>query len=210
MHKIYLTGTIIFDLEDLTKKHAEQSSWKKTAMVLFEPDKTSGHKGICEYYCWFIKKRFNLDLTVPIRGAHISFINDRMDEMTSHCNTKDERLELWEKVKKKWNGKKVEIPIDLRPYTSTKTHWWLIMPHDERWILQQIRDELGFINPKTGLSRPYFGMHMTIGRAVDKRPDELFNLWKKGVDDSERYVKIKRMNEHHSEYIIKLMNNGFI
>jgi len=38
-------------------------------MVFFEGD-------VAEYYAWFIKKRYNLILNKPLRGAHISFIND--------------------------------------------------------------------------------------------------------------------------------------
>ena len=56
-----------------------------------------------------------------------------------------------------WNGKKINIVLDLDPRTDGRT-WWLNIPHDERGGLQAIRDELG-------LGRPYFGMHMSIGYA---------------------------------------------
>ena len=101
---ITLEGTIYFDPEDKTNKHKSQTSWKKMAMVIFKGD-------ICQYYAWFIKKRFGIDLSRPLRGAHISFINDSIDEMTTHCNTTSERRALWEKVKKKYHRKKISCII---------------------------------------------------------------------------------------------------
>jgi len=188
-----LEGTIYFDPKDLTNKHKTQTSWKRMAMVIIKGD-------VCEYYAWFIKKRFNLDLSKPLRGAHISFINDSIDDMTTHCNTKAEKRALWEKVKKKYHRKKIKVVLDLRPYIETP-HWWLIVPHSERGELQAIRDELGFINRKTGLSRPYFGMHMTIGSAVNKKSD---------VKNDTSGVTAKKMNLAHSDYIKGLIDKGHI
>lgn len=188
-----LEGTIYFDPEDVTNKHKSQASWKKMAMVVFNGD-------VAEYYAWFIKKRFNLDLSKPLRGAHISFINDSIDEMTTHCKTTAERQALWSKVKKKYHKKKINVVLDLRPHIETP-HWWLIVPHSERGELQAIRDELGFINKKTGLSRPYFGMHMTIGTAVDKRSD---------IKNDAGAANAKVMNIAHSDYIKGLVNKGFL
>jgi hypothetical protein len=198
MNTITLKGKIFFDLKDLTKKHQKQSSWKKTAMVLFEPDRVDGNRvynGICEYYCWFVKKRFDLDLTTPIRGAHVSFINDHVRDM--------KYPEKWEEVKNKWEGKEVEVVIDLRPHTSTKTHWWFIVPHSERGGLQSIRNELG-------MDKPYYGMHMTIGRAVDKTPSENYYHWNDRENKSGTALNIKKMNEEHSKYIIRLLKDGFV
>jgi hypothetical protein len=69
-------------------------------------------------------------------------------------------LNTWEEVKKKWNGKKIDIVLDLEPKTDDRT-WWLNIPHDERDGLQAIRSELG-------LGKPFFGMHMSIGYANEK------------------------------------------
>jgi hypothetical protein len=193
LETITLEGTIYFDPEDKTNKHKSQTSWKKMAMVIIKGDVT-------QYYAWFIKKRFGLDLTKPLRGAHISFINDSIDEMTTHCKTKAEKRALWEKVKKKYHRKKIQIVLDIKPHIETP-HWWLIVPHSERGELQAIRDELGFINRKTGLSKPFFGMHMTIGSAVDKRSD---------VKNDAGGTNAKLMNLAHSVYIKKLIDKGQI
>lgn len=100
-------------------------------------------------------------LNKPLRGAHISFINDSMRDLTQNGKISEtETLNTWEEVKKKWNGKKINIVLDLDPRTDGRT-WWLNIPHDERGGLQAIRDELG-------LGRPYFGMHMSVGYANEK------------------------------------------
>jgi hypothetical protein len=171
-NRITLTGKINFEPEDKTKKHLNQASWKKIAMVLIDGD-------ITEYYAWFIQKRYNLILNKPLRGAHVSFINDSMRDLTQNGKISEaEALNTWEEVKKKWNGKKIDIVLDLDPKTDDRA-WWLNIPHDEREALQAIRSELG-------LGKPYFGMHMSIGRARD------------GV------------MEDHSKYLHECIKNGFI
>jgi hypothetical protein len=70
-----------------------------------------------------------------------------------------------------------KIQVDLEPRTDDRI-WWLIIPHDERNEIQSIRDELG-------LSRPFFGLHMSIGYANEK-------------------------NIEHSIYIHELIKNNFI
>ena len=75
MEKILLTGRIEFEPENVTKKQNLQASWKHVAMVLFDGD-------ITDYYAWFIKKRYNLILNKPLRGGHVSFINDSFKEMS--------------------------------------------------------------------------------------------------------------------------------
>ena len=189
---IKLTGKILFDPEDVTSKHANQSSWKKVAMVLFEGD-------VCEYYAWFIKKRFNLTLHKPVRGSHITFINDSMRDLTKNGKLEDSHvLESWEKVKERWDGKQIEVYLNLIPGTDSleneDCHWWLIVPQDKRQELQSIRDELG-------LGKPFFGLHMTIGRAVDSTSVSNFEP---GV------MKAKEMSVEHSIYIHSLIKNGFI
>ena len=178
---VTLTGKILFDPEDKTNKHANQSSWKKVAMVLISGD-------VCEYYSWFLKKRFNLKLHKPLRGAHVTFINDRASDMNGK----------WEEIKAKWNGKKIEVVIDLTPKTDSSEpksdyHWWFNIPHEDREELQIIRSELG-------LGKPFFGLHMTIGRAVDHTTD-YFEI---GV------MKAKEMCVEHSIYLHKLYKGGFI
>jgi hypothetical protein len=156
--RITLTGRIGFEPEDKTNKHLFQSSWKKIAMVFIEGD-------VCEYYAWFLQKRYNITLNKPIRGAHVSFINDSMRDLTQNNEkSQEEILQLWEDVKNKWDGKEIDIVLDLNPKTNDRI-WWLNIPNEEREGLQAIRNELG-------LGRPYFGMHMSIGYANDKNIEQ--------------------------------------
>lgn len=181
---IKIKGIIKFDPPDKTNKHKSQSEWKKVAMIFFEGD-------LCEYYAWFIKKRYNITLHKPLRKAHITFINDKVSEMNGK----------WESVKEKWNGKEIEVYIDIEPRTDsaeskgrTTHNWWLNVPQDKREELHSIREELG-------LGRPYFGLHMTIGRAVNFVPDGKFE---NGA------ARAKEMNVEQSMYIHDLFLKGFI
>ncbi len=168
---ITLIGKIVFEPENKTKKHHAQSSWKRLAMVNFNCD-------VAEYYAWFILRRFNLPLNKPLRGAHISFINDSIKDFSNNgTKTIDEINSEWERVKKKWNNKKVEIKLEISPRTDSK-YWWLRVSDESRIHLQEIREELG-------LSKPYWGLHMTIGHANDK-------------------------NLFHSKYIHKLIEQKYI
>lgn len=147
MNEIKLIGKIQFEPENVTNKQMAQSSWKKVAFVLIGGDE-------CEYYAWFIKKRYDLILNVPVRKSHISFIND------SHRDLGEFGLSQWESVKKKWDNKSIEVILstDVR---SNSLHWWLVMPHEHRGELLNIRAELG-------LGKPFFGIHMSIGYANPK------------------------------------------
>jgi hypothetical protein len=167
--RITLTGRIGFEPEDKTNKHLFQSSWKKIAMVFIEGD-------VCEYYAWFLQKRYDITLNKPIRGAHVSFINDSMRDLTQNNDKSEEEiLKLWEDVKAKWDSKEIDIVLDLNPKTDDRI-WWLDIPNEEREGLQAIRNELG-------LGRPYFGMHMSIGYANEKNIEQstyIHELIKKG------------------------------
>lgn len=152
--RITLTGKIGFEPEDRTNKHLLQSSWKKIAMVFIEGD-------ICEYQAWFLKKRYDITLNKPIRGAHVSFINDSINDLSINGTRTPEEIEsVWENVKSKWDGKEIDIVLDLNPKTNSRI-WWLNIPHEERVGLQSIRNELG-------LDKPFFGLHMSIGYTNEK------------------------------------------
>ena len=171
-----IKGTIVFDPPNITSKHERQDSWKKVAMVEFEGD-------IKKYYRWFIKKRFHLFLGESIRKAHVTFIND---------HKKDIKMHKWDMVKKRWDGKKIEIELSTDVDTDG-TNWWLIVPHESREDLHNIRAELG-------LGRPYFGLHMTFGVARDAK------------DDSDNFennaIRALRRNEEHSKYVRRLIKKG--
>jgi len=174
---ITVTGVIEFDPENRTKKHEAQGSWKRVAMVKFPKS------DLCGYYAWFINKRYNLPLAEPLRFSHISFINDR----ESDTNGK------WEEVKKTWNGKKVNVTLSVDAKTDA-THWWLIVPEEERKQFDTIRTELG-------LSDPYFDYHMSIGYARDSHDN---------IDHGNNAVKAIRQNEAHARYIHELIKKGRI
>jgi len=139
-----ITGKILFDPKDKTKKHTKQSYWKRTSMIMFNCD-------VDNYYAWFIQKRYNLVLNQPLRGAHISFINDRF--------TGDE--DTWNSIKNKWDGKLLTITLDENVKSDGK-YWWLDVTEESRSSLHLIRTELGLTE------RPYFGLHLSIGYANEK------------------------------------------
>lgn len=154
MDRILLTGRIEFEPENITKKHNQQASWKHMALVLLDGD-------ITEYYSWFIKKRYNLTLNRPIRGAHISFINDSYKDMSLKGKRSiNDVKQVWNTVKKKWDGVEVPIMLNTEPRTDDK-YWWLGVSHQHRDRLHGIRSELG-------LGKPFWGLHMTIGYANEK------------------------------------------
>ncbi len=150
-HEVTYKGIIQFDLENLTNKHIKQADWKKTCMLLLEGE-------IFQYYQWFILKRYNLQLNKPLRESHISFINDRFTDVKGE--TLENKELLWNSIKSKYNGKEMNITLNVDVRTNAE-HWWLNVVESSRNDLQLIRNELG-------LSLPYFGLHMTVGHANEK------------------------------------------
>jgi hypothetical protein len=188
---IKFKGKILFDPEEMTSKQGRQSEWKKFAMVVLEPDLNLGEKGITDYYAWFFRKRFNIPLHRPLRGAHVTIINDR----ASDTNGK------WEEVKSKWDGKEIDIYLHVDPFLGIKNRmgnyvdWWLTVPYEYRDELGAIRMELGL------LAKPYFGFHMTIGTAINFYP-------KTGKEINA--TKAKGMFEEHSRYIIEMAQGDLL
>ena len=154
-HEITIYGKIIFEPEDKTRKHTAQSSWKRMAMLHID------HGDLADYYAWFVLKRYNLPLNKPLRGSHISFINDSLRDFSVNNTRNIEEINtIWEAVKLKWDKKKVAVILDISPRFG-KEHWWLRVTDETREKLQEIRTELG-------LGKPFWGMHMTIGYANEK------------------------------------------
>ena len=142
MNVVEVIGTIVFDPENMTKKHDAHAVWKRVAMLMIDCD-------ISDYYAWFLKKRFSISLHSPQRGAHITFINDRTRDMNDQ----------WDRVKREWNGKNIAVRISTDARTDAE-YWWLnLLPSAD---LTSIRTELG-------LGDPFFKYHLTIGRAVNCR-----------------------------------------
>lgn len=158
---IKLKGTIVFDPKDVTRKHKKQAAWKKVAMVMFEKDHQSQ---IPQYYAWLIKKRYNLELNRPLRGAHVSFINDSVRDIAKGLGvSEDEAYQKWEEIKDMWDGQEVEVYFDPDARTNGE-HWWLMVPEEKRKDLHGIRAQLG-------LGRPFYGLHMSIGYANERNID---------------------------------------
>jgi hypothetical protein len=130
-------GVIEFDPIDVTKKHIKQSEWKKTVIAKIDVD-------LSEYYYWFIKKRYNINLATPLRDTHLTLINDRLEGNGDAYKT----------AKRLYSGKVIDIQynIDVR---SEGTQWWLRAKSSDAIY---IRKEAGFT------PEPFFNFHITIGR----------------------------------------------
>jgi hypothetical protein len=133
-----IKGNIKFDPVNLTKKHNNQSSWKKTAIVNFSCD-------TADYYSWFLKKRFNLYLSKPIRSTHFTVINDKYDNS-----------ELWNQYVGLLQDKEIRINYYPELIRTNGKHWWIKADSDDA---RNIRSFIG-LDPN-----PYFGFHITIGIA---------------------------------------------
>ncbi len=195
-------GTIIFDPKDRTAKHKAQASWKKIAMVEFGGD-------MCEYYAWFIKKHYGITLNQPLRGPHISFINDHVNDLNGgfydkkNSGTEKERHAMWEALKKKYHKTKIDVVVSCEVQTNGE-HWWLRIEHEHRVGMQAIRDEIGLPIPnlgknKDGSLKP-LGIHLTLGYPVDGRVNE--EEFEPGVK------KAGRMNLTNSMEIYKKIKKG--
>lgn len=135
-----LRGKIEFDPINITKKHEGQSSWKKIVIVKFNDD-------ICEYYSWFLKTRFDLILNKPLRGSHITIINDRCDD------------DIYIQAREIFNNKEIIFeydPIYIR--SNDKGHWWI----------RAYSQDAANIRNVMGLNDPFFGLHLTIGKANEQ------------------------------------------
>lgn len=137
-NKFKISGKIIFDPVDLTRKHKDQSKWKKSVIVLID------NIDFCKYYSWFVKKRYNLELQMPLRGLHFTIINDKVSDHKKYLRAKD-----------KYNKKNITITHDINIRTDSK-HWWF---KAECELAKEVRKSCG-LPPD-----PYWGFHITVGRA---------------------------------------------
>lgn len=163
-------GIIEFSPEDKTKKHINQSAWKRVAMIRTNCD-------MDRYYSWFLKKRFNLELNKNLRGTHVTFISDKLNN------------NIFEQASAIFNGKEIDFYVETEPRTNGN-HWWLRVYCPEA---ESIREAMG-------LSRePYFGLHLTIGHAVEKYPDN--------IESENSAIKAKKDYLEHSNYIYQCCVN---
>jgi hypothetical protein len=143
---------IKFDPIDVTNKHKKQASWKRVAMIQFYDDSDI-------YYQWFLCRRYNLKINRPLRGSHVTFINDSKKEITGD----------WYELKKKYHNTEISVTLDLEPKTDSNNegsslHWWLKIPEENRGQIHSIREEIG-------LGRPYWGLHMSLGYVNEKHQE---------------------------------------
>ena len=227
-HVISYTGKILFEPENKTKKHMAQASWKKIAMILFEGD-------VAEYYSWFMKNRFNLELNKPLRGAHVTFINDGVNGLNNSVGTLEEKEAVWEALKTKWDGKEISVTFNLRPFNdldieSDEDDEVEELDADEKlkadkklqtdlkklsrtyhwWLIvdHKFRNELHEIRSEVGLAKPYFGLHMTFGILTQN-----FKLDKDGnpiLDSNGKKISIFNHQLEHAKYLNVLHEKGFI
>ena len=132
---------IEFNPKNVTTKHDKQSSWKKTVICNSGDD-------LEEYYAWFLKKRFNLIFNKPLRGSHITIINDKVDN-----------IEAFNTAKEIWHGRDTIFTFEPDEIRSNGEHWWIKVYNDE---VARIRTVAG-LNPQ-----PYFNLHLTIGLMNEK------------------------------------------
>jgi hypothetical protein len=136
-----IIGKIEFDPINVTRKHDTQSTWKKVAIVKFDINDDT-----YAYYSCFLKKRFNLNLNKPLRGTHLTIINDIVDD------------EFYKMGRELFHGKDIKIQYDPSIIRSNKKgHWWLKSYCNDA---HNIRSVMG-LDPN-----PYFGLHITIGLAT--------------------------------------------
>jgi len=164
-----------FDPPHLIKKHEVQGEWKKTAICNVGDD-------IDQYYSWFLKKRFNLSLIKPMRGSHITIINDKLYDEQKYLQ-----------AKQIFNGKKIVFdydPAEIRGGINPKGEgfWWLKVYNTD---IEAIREFAG-LNRK-----PFFNLHLTLG-AVQQE-------WKKGIKNGPPPLEDIQIHQLHSEYIVRQM-----
>ena len=118
MDRFETYGKIVFDPVDFTTKQKKQASWKKVAMIIIDDG------DMAAYYRWFLNKRYNLILNPPLRGSHITIINDSVKDI-------GDGLAKWDLLKSQWDGQIVPVVLETEIKSDSK-HWWLNIPHDER------------------------------------------------------------------------------
>jgi hypothetical protein len=85
-------------------------------------------------------------LNKPLRGTHVTIINDRCDD------------EIYSQARQLFHGKEITLLLDPTNIRSNdKGHWWLKVYCDDA---KNIRTAMG-LTPD-----PYFGLHLTIGLAT--------------------------------------------
>ncbi len=218
---ISLKGKIEFEPEHRTRKQSLQSSWKKVAMIVFKDDTEA-------YYRWFFNNRFNINLLSTVRGAHVTFISDSLGRIGNESDSLEMKEEKWNSLKKKWDGKEIEVTLNLRPFydlnsdwekdipvilteeeiadgkiqkVSHTYHWWLIGDH-------KFRDESHSIRAEIGLPKPFLGLHMTFGVLTQNYKFDKNN--KLALDSKGQPIPIFNPDIEHAKQLHKLYEKDLI
>jgi hypothetical protein len=135
-----LVSKIQFDPVNVTNKHEKQSSWKSVCICNIEGD-------IHLYYAWFLKKRFNLVLNPPLRGAHVTIINDRLEDKT-----------FYNLAKQQFNNKELIFQYNPKKIRTNGDHWWISVDCEDAKTIREV----------CGLDRePFMRFHLTLGYAAE-------------------------------------------
>ena len=135
-----IAAKLRFDPTHKTKKHYAQASWKRIVVAQLNCD-------MHLYYAWFLKRRFNLNLVQPLRGAHITIVSDIMDE------------NIFQQAKPIFDKKEIKFQYEPSEIRSNGIHWWLKVYSQDA---VNIRTAMG-LSPN-----PYFGLHLTLGHVNDE------------------------------------------
>lgn len=146
---IHIKGKIQFNPPDSTTKHHKQASWKRMVIINI-PGETH------LLYNWFINRRYSFTLNPPLRGTHLSLVNDSIRDFKDPS--------IWESMKQKWDGKEIEIQYDV-DVRSNGIHWYLKVSPETEALLDSIRAELT-------LGKPYYSYHITIGNCNNKNIEQ--------------------------------------
>lgn len=100
--------------------------------------------GITEYYAWWLRRRYGIEVAKPAWGTHITVVSDK-------DRVKD--VKKFNELKQKLNGRIISIPHDV----VLKKQWqfWVLEVKPTEDMLE-IRRELGL--------KENFPFHITIGR----------------------------------------------
>ena len=152
MDLIQSSGKLIFDPVNRTNKHNKQSSWKRTAMIILNDD-------TYEYYQWLIQKRYPFIqgvkgetnwLNPPLRGSHVTIINDMVG--------RDFTEENYLKAKNKYDGKELFFFFN-----------WDGLRNNGEHIYFKVECPMGMeVRKCAGLGKPFFDFHITIGLVPDE------------------------------------------
>jgi hypothetical protein len=177
-----------FDPPHLIEKHEKQAEWKKTAIC-----NVGDHDDICTYYAWFLKKRFNISLNPPMRGSHVTVINDKIYD-----------LEKYNQAKEIFNKKEIIFefdPAEVRGANNPKGEFY--------WWLKVYNTDVEAIREFAGLSRkPFFNLHLTLGAAKWFSEEAKDSNGKPLKDEKGNRIPVLRKKEEqieqlHHEYIMR-------